>query len=154
MQEHHGLKKYKAVNALTTENPLALVSIIKDNPEDYERYKFYLCELDHDPALSLNIIETSRVAAMLMQIEKYDSWSYDKNFEELLNYETTNERMRKMNEYVLNYMQRVKEKSVIEDSVGAAKDLLMELRGERGDLKVEWKKQPEMIDIEVKENDE
>ena len=154
MQEQHGLKKYKAVNALTTENPLALVAKIKENPEDYERYKFYLCELDQDPALSLNIIETSRVAAMLMQIEKYDSWSYDKNFEELLNYEATNERMRKMNEYVLNYMARAKEKSVIEDSVGAAKDLLMELRGEKGDLKVEWKKQPEVIDIEVEENDE
>ena len=154
MQEQHGLKKYKAVNALTTENPLALVAKIKENPEDYERYNIYLCELDQDPALSLNIIETSRVAAMLMQIEKYDSWSYDKNFEELLNYEATKERMRKMNEYILNYMMRSKEKSVIEDSVGAAKDLLMELRGEKGDLKVEWKKQPEVIDIEVEENDE
>ena len=153
MQEHHGLKKYKAVNALTTDNPLALISKIKENPEDYERYKFYLCELDQDPALSLNIIETSRVAAMLMQIEKFDAWSYDKNIDELINYETTNERMRKMNEYVLNYMSRAKEKSVIEDSVGAAKDLLMELRGEKGDLKVDWKKKPEVIYIEVEENE-
>ena len=88
-----------------------------------------------------------------MQIEKYDSWSYDKNFEELLNYETTNERMRKMNEYVLNYMMRAKENAVIEDSVGAGMDLLMELKGDKGDLKVEWKKQPEIIDIEVNEND-
>ena len=89
-----------------------------------------------------------------MQIEKYDSWSYDKNFDELLNFEATNERMRKMNEYILNYMLRAKEKSVIEDSVGAAKDLLMELKGDKGDLKVEWKKQPEIIDIEVDENDQ
>ena len=50
-------------------------------------------------------------------------------------------------------MMRAKEKSIVEDSVGAAKDLLMELRGEKGDLKVEWKKQPEVIDIEVEEND-
>ena len=45
MQEQHGLKKYKAVNALTTDNPLALVAKIKENPEDYERYKLSLIHI-------------------------------------------------------------------------------------------------------------
>ena len=151
--KEHGLKKYKLVNALTMDNPLSLVEKIKQVPEDYERYKFYLCELDQDPGLSLNIIETSRVAAMLMQLERYDSWSYEKNIDELMNYETTNERMRKMNEYVLNYLQRARNTNIIQDSVGAAQELLMELKGEDGGLKVEWKKQQEIIDIEVDEND-
>ena len=152
--EEHGLKKYKIINALTMDNPLSLVEKIKKVPKDYERYKFYLCELDQDPGLSLNIIETSRVAAMLMQLERYDSWSYEKNIDELINFETTNERMRKMNEYVLNYLQRARNTAIVQDSIGAARDLLKELKGDDGDLNVTWKKQPEIIDIEVEENDE
>ena len=61
--------------------------------------------------------------------------------------------MRKMNEYVLNYLQRARNTSIIQDSVGAAHELLKELQGDDGGLKVEWKKQPEIIDIEVEEND-
>ena len=88
-----------------------------------------------------------------MQLERYDSWSYEKDIDELINFETTNERMRKMNEYVLNYLQRARNTNIIQDSVGAAHELLMELKGDDGGLKVEWKKQPEIIDIEVEEND-
>ena len=93
--KEHGLKKYKLINALTMDNPLSLVEKIKQVPEDYERYKFYLCELD----------------------------------------------------------QRARNTNIIQDSVGAAHELLMELKGDDGGLKVEWEKQPEIIDIEVEEND-
>ena len=147
------------MNALTTDNPMALVEKIREVPEDYERYRFFLCEIDQDPALNLSIIEMSRVASMLMQLEKYDGWSYDKTVEELAMFESTNERTRKMNEYVLNYLMRAKAKDTIGDSVGAAKEILMELKGEDGNVTLEWKKKPEIIDIteevnEVNEDDE
>ena len=124
-KEEHGLRKYASINALTTKNPLALVEKIRQVPIDYERYRFFLEELQSDPSLNLSVIETSRVAAVLMQLEKYDEWSYDKSVEELAQFETTNDRLRKMNEYVLNYLLRSKRGDVISDSVGAAKQVLL-----------------------------
>ena len=155
-KKEHDINRYKKINALTIDNPMALVEKIREVPEDYERYRFFLCEIDQDPALNLSIIEMSRVASMLMQLEKYDGWSYDKSVEELSMFESTNERTRKMNEYVLNYLMRAKAKDTIGDSVGAAKEILMELKGEDGNVTLEWKKKPEIIDIteEVNENDE
>ena len=155
-KKEHDLTRYKNINALTTDNPLALVEKIREVPEDYERYRFFLCELDQDPSLNLSVLEMSRVSAMLMQLEKYDGWSYDMSVEELAMFESTNERARKMNEYVLNYLLRVKAKDTLSDSVGAAKEILMELKGEDGNVTLEWKKKPEIIDIteEVNEDDE
>ena len=155
-KKEHDLNRYKKTNALTTDNPLALVEKIREVPEDYERYRFFLCEIDQDPALNLSVIEMSRVASMLMQLEKYDGWSYDMTVEELAMFESTNERTRKMNEYVLNYLMRAKAKDTIGDSVGAAKQILMELKGDDGNVTLEWKRKPEIIDIteEVKEDDE
>jgi len=155
-KKEHDLTRYKNINALTTDNPLALVEKIREVPEDYERYRFFLCELDQDPSLNLSVLEMSRISAMLMQLEKYDGWSYDMSVEELAMFESTNERARKMNEYVLNYLLRVKAKDTLSDSVGAAKEILMELKGEDGNVTLEWKKKPEIIDIteEVNENDE
>ena len=155
-KKEHDLTRYKNINALTTDNPLALVEKIREVPEDYERYRFFLCELDEDPSLNLSVLEMSRVSAMLMQLEKYDGWSYDMSVEELAMFESTNERARKMNEYVLNYLLRVKAKDTLSDSVGAAKEILMELKGEDGNVTLEWKKKPEIIDIteEVNKDDE
>ena len=155
-KKEHDLTRYKNINALTTDNPLALVEKIREVPEDYERYRFFLCELDQDPSLNLSVLEMSRVSAMLMQLEKYDGWSYEMSVEELAMFESTNERARKMNEYVLNYLLRVKSKDILSDSVGAAKEILMELKGEDGNVTLEWKKKPEIIDIteEVNEDDE
>ena len=155
-KKEHDLNRYNKTNALTMDNPMALVEKIREVPEDYERYRFFLCEIDQDPALNLSVIEMSRVASMLMQLEKYDGWSYDKTVEELAMFESTNERTRKMNEYILNYLMRAKAKDTIGDSVGAAKQILMELKGEDGNVTLEWKKKPEIIDIteEVNENDE
>ena len=155
-KKEHDLTRYKNINALTTDNPLALVEKIREVPEDYERYRFFLCELDQDPSLNLSVLEMSRISAMLMQLEKYDGWSYDMSVEELAMFESTNERARKMNEYVLNYLLRVKAKDTLSDSVGAAKEILMELKGEDGNVTLEWKKKPEIIDIteEVNEDDE
>ena len=155
-KKEHDLTRYKNINALTIDNPLALVEKIREVPEDYERYRFFLCEIDQDPALNLSVIEMSRVASMLMQLEKYDGWSYDMTVEELAMFESTNERTRKMNEYVLNYLMRAKAKDTIGDSVGAAKQILMELKGDDGNVTLEWKRKPEIIDIteEVKEDDE
>ena len=155
-KKEHDLNRYKKTHALTTDNPLALVEKIREVPEDYERYRFFLCEIDQDPALNLSVIEMSRVASMLMQLEKYDGWSYDMTVEELAMFESTNERTRKMNEYVLNYLMRAKAKDTIGDSVGAAKQILKELKGDDGNVTLEWKRKPEIIDIteEVKEDDE
>ena len=155
-KKEHDLTRYKNINALTIDNPLALVEKIREVPEDYERYRFFLCELDQDPSLNLSVLEMSRISAMLMQLEKYDGWSYDMSVEELAMFESTNERARKMNEYVLNYLLRVKAKDTLSDSVGAAKEILMELKGEDGNVTLEWKKKPEIIDIteEVNEDDE
>ena len=155
-KKEHDLNRYKKTNALTTDNPMALVEKIREVPEDYERYRFFLCEIDQDPALNLSVIEMSRVASMLMQLEKYDGWSYDMTVEELAMFESTNERTRKMNEYVLNYLMRAKAKDTIGDSVGAAKQILMELKGDDGNVTLEWKRKPEIIDIteEVNEDDE
>ena len=152
--EEHGLKKYKIVNALTMDNPLSLVEKIKQVPEDYERYRFFLCELDQDPSLNLSLLEMSRISAMLMQLEKYDGWSYDMSVEELAMFESTNERARKMNEYVLNYLLRAKAKDTLTDSVGAAKEILMELKCEDGNVTLEWKKKPEIIDITEEVNED
>ena len=154
--EEHGLKKYKIINALTMDNPLSLVEKIKKVPEDYERYKFYLSELDKDPALHFNMIECSRIAAMLMQLERYDAGAYDKSMEELAMFETTNERLRKINEYVLNYLDKSKKKGLSEDSLSNAKELLLELKGDDGDVQLKWKKPLAAVDIdyeEVEEND-
>ena len=155
-KKEHDLTRYKNINALTTDNPLALVEKIREVPEDYERYRFFLCELDQDPSLNLSLLEMSRISAMLMQLEKYDGWSYDMSVEELAMFESTNERARKMNEYVLNYLLRAKAKDTLTDSVGAAKEILMELKGEDGNVTLEWKKKPEIIDIteEVNENEQ
>ena len=155
-KKEHDLTRYKNINALTTENPLALVEKIREVPEDYERYRFFLCELDEDPSLNLSVLEMSRISAMLMQLEKYDGWSYDMSVEELAMFESTNERARKMNEYILNYLLRAKAKDTLSDSVGAAKEILMELKGEDGNVTLEWKKKPEIIDIteEVNKDDE
>lgn len=150
-KEEHGLSKYNSVNILTTKNPLALVEKIRQVPEDYERYKFFLEELQSDPSLNLSVIETSRVAASLMQLEKYDEWSYDKTVDELAQFETTNDRLRKMNEHVLNYLLRSKKGDILTDSVGAAKQVLMELKGEDGEVKLEWKKEKEPLDINYEE---
>ena len=152
-KEEHGLRKYASINALTTKNPLALVEKIRQVPIDYERYRFFLEELQSDPGLNLSVIETSRVAAVLMQLEKYDEWSYDKSVEELAQFETTNDRLRKMNEYVLNYLLRSKKGDMISDSVGAAKKVLLELKGEDGEVKLEWKREEEPLDIQYKEVD-
>ena len=155
-KKEHDLTRYKNINALTIDNPLALVEKIREVPEDYERYRFFLCELDQDPSLNLSVLEMSRISAMLMQLEKYDGWSYEMSVEELAMFESTNERARKMNEYVLNYLLRVKAKDTLSDSVGAAKEILMELKGEDGNVTLEWKKKPEIIDIteEVNKDDE
>ena len=153
-KKEHDLTRYKNINALTTDNPLALVEKIREVPEDYERYRFFLCELDQDPSLNLSLLEMSRVSAMLMQLEKYDGWSYDMSVEELAMFESTNERARKMNEYVLNYLLRAKAKDTLTDSVGAAKEILMELKGEDGNVTLEWKKKPEIIDITEEVNED
>ena len=153
-KKEHDLTRYKNINALTTANPLALVEKIREVPEDYERYRFFLCELDQDPSLNLSLLEMSRISAMLMQLEKYDGWSYDMSVEELAMFESTNERARKMNEYVLNYLLRVKAKDTLSDSVGAAKEILMELKGEDGNVTLEWKKKPEIIDITEEVNED
>ena len=153
-KKEHDLTRYKNINALTTDNPLALVEKIREVPEDYERYRFFLCELDQDPSLNLSLLEMSRISAMLMQLEKYDGWSYDMSVEELAMFESTNERARKMNEYVLNYLLRVKAKDTLSDSVGAAKEILMELKGEDGNVTLEWKKKPEIIDITEEVNED
>jgi len=153
-KKEHDLTRYKNINALTTDNPLALVEKIREVPEDYERYRFFLCELDQDPSLNLSLLEMSRISAMLMQLEKYDGWSYDMSVEELAMFESTNERARKMNEYVLNYLLRAKAKDTLTDSVGAAKEILMELKGEDGNVTLEWKKKPEIIDITEEVNED
>ena len=153
-EKEHGLNRYKPINIITTDAPLALVRKIKQVPEDYERYRFFLCELDQDPSLNLSLLEMSRVSAMLMQLEKYDGWSYDMSVEELAMFESTNERARKMNEYVLNYLLRAKAKDTLTDSVGAAKEILMELKGEDGNVTLEWKKKPEIIDITEEVNED
>ena len=153
-KKEHDLTRYKNINALTTDNPLALVEKIREVPEDYERYRFFLCELDQDPSLNLSLLEMSRISAMLMQLEKYDGWSYDMSVEELAMFESTNERARKMNEYVINYLLRVKAKDTLSDSVGAAKEILMELKGEDGNVTLEWKKKPEIIDITEEVNED
>ena len=153
-KKEHDLTRYKNINALTIDNPLALVEKIREVPEDYERYRFFLCELDQDPSLNLSLLEMSRVSAMLMQLEKYDGWSYDMSVEELAMFESTNERARKMNEYVLNYLLRAKAKDTLTDSVGAAKEILMELKGEDGNVTLEWKKKPEIIDITEEVNED
>ena len=123
-------------------------------PEDYERYKFYLTELEKDPALHFNMIESSRIAAMLMQLERYDAWAYDKSIEDLAMFETTNERLRKINEYVLNYLEKSKKKGLIEDSLSNARELMMELKGEDGDVKLEWKKPLAAVDVDYEEVEE
>ena len=153
-KKEHDLTRYKNINALTTDNPLALVEKIREVPEDYERYRFFLCELDQDPSLNLSLLEMSRISAMLMQLEKYDGWSYDMSVEELAMFESTNERARKMNEYVLNYLLRAKAKDTLTDSVGAAKEILMELKGDDGNVTLEWKKKPEIIDITEEVNED
>ena len=153
-KKDHDLTRYKNINALTIDNPLALVEKIREVPEDYERYRFFLCELDQDPSLNLSLLEMSRISAMLMQLEKYDGWSYDMSVEELAMFESTNERARKMNEYVLNYLLRAKAKDTLTDSVGAAKEILMELKGEDGNVTLEWKKKPEIIDITEEVNED
>ncbi len=157
MVNEHGLLKYSKINILTTKSPSSLVDKIRENPVDFERYEFYLKELSEDPSLNLSIIELSRVSAMLMQLEKYDEWSYEKSVEELAQFETTNERVRKMNEYVLNWLIRSRNKDIITDSVNQAKEILLEMKGEGGDIKLEWKKGKEVVDIdyeEVENNDE
>ena len=156
MPKEHGLLKYSKINILTTESPSALIEKIRENPKDYERYEFYLKELHDDPSLNLNVIEMSRVAAILMQLEKYDGWAYEKTIDELSQFESTNERMRKLNEYILNWRYRSRNKDILSDSVNQAKEVLLELRGDEGGLKVEWKKGKEAIDVdyeEVEEND-
>ena len=153
-KKQHDLTRYKNINALTIDNPLALVEKIREVPEDYERYRFFLCELDQDPSLNLSLLEMSRISAMLMLLEKYDGWSYDMSVEELAMFESTNERARKMNEYVLNYLLRAKAKDTLTDSVGAAKEILMELKGEDGNVTLEWKKKPEIIDITEEVNED
>tara|TARA_R100000458_G_C8262335_1_gene237707 strand:- start:1044 stop:1517 length:474 start_codon:yes stop_codon:yes gene_type:complete len=156
MPKEHGLLKYSKINILTTESPSALIEKIRENPKDYERYEFYLKELHDDPSLNLNVIEMSRVAAILMQLEKYDGWAYEKTIDELSQFESTNERMRKLNEYILNWLYRSRNKDILSDSVNQAKEVLLELRGDEGGLKVEWKKGKEAIDVdyeEVEEND-
>ena len=153
-KKEHDLTRYKNINALTIDNPLALVEKIREVPEDYERYRFFLCELDQDPSLNLSLLEMSRISAMLMQLEKYDGWSYDMSVEELAMFESTNERARKMNEYVLNYLLRAKAKDTLTDSVGAAKEILMELKGEDGNVTLEWKKKTEIIDITEEVNED
>ena len=155
-EKEHGLNRYKPINIITTDAPLALVRKIKQVPEDYERYKFYLSEMDKDPALHFNMIECSRIAAMLMQLEGYDAWAYDISIEELAMFETTNERLRKINEYVLNYLDKSKKKGLIEDSLSNAKELLLQLKGDDGDVQLKWKKPLAAVDIdyeEVEEND-
>ena len=156
MPKEHGLLKYSKINILTTESPSALIEKIRENPKDYERYEFYLKELHDDRSLNLNVIEMSRVAAILMQLEKYDGWAYEKTIDELSQFESTNERMRKLNEYILNWLYRSRNKDILSDSVNQAKEVLLELRGDEGGLKVEWKKGKEAIDVdyeEVEEND-
>jgi len=156
MPKEHGLLKYSKINILTTESPSALIEKIRENPKDYERYEFYLKELHDDPSLNLNVIEMSRVAAILMQLEKYDGWAYEKTIDELSQFESTNERMRKLNEYILNWLYRSRNKDILSDSVSQAKEVLLELRGDGGDVKMEWKKGKETIDVdyeEVEEND-
>jgi len=156
MPKEHGLLKYSKINILTTESPSALIEKIRENPKDYERYEFYLKELHDDPSLNLNVIEMSRVAAILMQLEKYDGWAYEKTIDELSQFESTNERMRKLNEYILNWLYRSRNKDILSDSVSQAKEVLLELRGDGGDVKMEWKKGKEAIDVdyeEVEEND-
>ena len=156
MAEEHGLLKYSKINILTTKSPSALIEKIRENPKDYERYEFYLKELHDDASLNLNVIEMSRVAAILMQLEKYDGWAYEKTIDELSQFESTNERMRKLNEYILNWLYRSRNKDILTDSVNQAKEVLLELRGDGGDVKMEWKKGKETIDVdyeEVEEND-
>ena len=92
MHTEHGLLKYSKINILTTKSPSMLVDKIRENPKDFERYEFYLKELNDDSTLSLNVIELSRAAAILMQLEKYDGWAYEKSIEELAQFEGTNER--------------------------------------------------------------
>ena len=151
MTKEHGLLKYSKINILTTESPSTLIEKIRENPKDYERYEFYLKELHDDHSLSLNVIEMSRAAAILMQLEKYDGWAYEKTIEELSQFETTNERMRKLNEYILNWLYRSRNKDILTDSVNQAKEVLLELRGDGGDVKMEWKKGKEAIDIDYEE---
>ena len=91
-----------------------------------------------------------------MQLEKYDGWAYEKTIEQLSQFESTNERMRKLNEYILNWLYRSRNKDILSDSVNQAKEVLLELRGDGGDVKMEWKKGKEAIDVdyeEVEEND-
>jgi len=151
MAEQHGLLKYSKINILTTTSPSNLVDKIRESPEDFERYEFYLKELNDDASLSLNVIELSRAAAILMQLEKYDGWAYEKSMEELAQFESTNDRMRKMNEYILNWLHRSRSKDVLSDTVSQAKEVLLELRGEEGDIKMEWKRGKETIDTEFEE---
>ena len=148
MHKEHGLLKYSKINILTTKSPSTLVDKIRENPKDFERYEFYLKELNDDSSLSLNVIELSRAAAILMQLEKYDGWAYAKSMEELAQFEGTNERMRKMNEYILNWLHRSRSKDILSDTVSQAREVLLELRGDGGDVKMEWKRGKEIVETE------
>lgn len=138
MNKQHDLSKYTGTNIVSTKNPTKLLEKIRRNPEDLERYKYWLEELSKDEDLQLKPIEMSRLAITLMQLDKYDEWAFDKTIDDLVEYERTNDRLRKMNEFVLKYCEGKRKKITSAGSVSQAKDVLSHLMSKDGKLKIEW----------------
>ena len=123
---------------------------IRDNPDDLVRYKYWIDIIRGDSTCGgLDLFEQQCVAAMMMQIDKYDEWEYDKEVEDIEQASKTGDRVRKMREYVIELRRKSKEGvSKSSDSIEKIQKLIAELKDESGTIKIEYKKEPQIIEVQ------
>lgn len=147
----HGVMKYTKTDLRRVkEAPTALLEKIKENPKDLKRFKYHLEIIRGDDEYNdLDLFEQMRLAAMAMQIDKFEAWEMSANIEEIERAKATAERIRKMNEFLLNFRRRTKKEARSGDSMKNIKELFAKLSNEKGELDIKWKrKDDDVIDVD------
>lgn len=147
VKEYQYPAKYRPPKDLIAIDPTAehKTVIEKFTTVEMKRYRAFLEQLKDSTNNELTDIEYSNWSLTMMFLDRFDAWAKDLNPDKVP--ATLRDQERKHRKELLAMLERYRAKGPRTKSfLDQTKELLLEIEGLEGDLKIEWKKK-DVIDI-------
>ncbi len=141
--------RYKPPPDLLEMDPVAdyKLALAKFSTMDMKRYRAFLNQMRESTNVELTDIENSHWAMVLMWLDKYDEYAVNTAIDDVPVRLRDQERKYRME--VLKMLERYRDKGPRTKSfLEQCQEFLIDIEGQEGDLKIEWKKKG-VVDVDT-----